>query len=61
MNVQLLLAMAMQFQEIIALQLQVKISFCSMPCAGNATSEKLAIFPSADFANTLIEGDKLPM
>ena len=35
-------AMAMQFQEIIALPLRVKTCMCSMSCAGNATSsEKL--------------------
>ena len=33
-----------QFQETIALLLHIKISLCSMSCAGNAaTSEKLAV------------------
>ena len=37
-----LLAMAMQFQQIIALPSQAQISICSMSRAGNATpSEKL--------------------
>ena len=48
---QSLLAMAMQFQEIIALPSHVKISVSSMSCAGNATfsetsqkNRKLLIF-----------------
>ena len=56
---QLLLAMAMQFQEVIALPLHVKISVCSMCCTGNSISSEteqlktrysLAIFLSANIA-----------
>ena len=32
--------MAMQFQEIIALQSQVQITVCSMSCANNATTSE---------------------
>ena len=52
-----LLAMAMQFQEIIALPSHVQIFVCSMSCAGSATSFeklqkywKLFIAPCSRFA-----------
>ena len=39
---QFLLAMAMQFQEIIALPSHIQISLCNVSCAGNTiSSEKL--------------------